>query len=72
MKTFVASFLLIMLHFSTHVSASEPRPGSITTLELNKIKNIKSDPFIMSGVTIERGELKIQVSYSAGYKGYDF
>ena len=72
MKTFVAPLLLIMLHFSTHVSASEPRPGSITTLELNKIKNIKSDPFIMSGVTIERGELKIQVSYSAGYKGYDF
>ena len=54
MKAFVASFLLIMLHFITHVSASEPRLGSITTLELNKIKNIKSDPFIYRG-SIERG-----------------
>ncbi|MGB1131142.1 MAG: serpin family protein [Haloferula sp.] len=56
----------------SRAAVEAPAIAGITMTELNKIKDIKSDPFTLSGVTIEGGVLKIQVSHSGGHKDHDF
>lgn len=50
-----------------------PKIPGITKVEPGtKIKDIKSDPFTMKGVTIEGGVMEIKVSYGGGNEEHEF
>ena len=74
MKRFLPSILFIAVPFSGLASAAEeaPKIPGLTSSDLNRIKNIKSDPFTLTEASIEGGVLKIGVSYSGGRKDHDF
>ena len=74
MKRFLPSILFIAVPFSGLSSAAEeaPKIPGLTSSDLNRIKNIKSDPFTLTEASIEGGVLKIGVSYSGGRKDHDF